>query len=420
MAVAQAELPRAGYGSEQWFSQVFNFDNEREKVLGAIDRFGEEVGVPAALEWMRRQSRTLLTEFGVGERALIVQPLTRFVMRKEGDGWGVYAYKLNEFGEQLEDYQDFDKQPKAIGEGLEKAFSLLAEAEVGEAAVIVSPTELYADYESKGNVLNPLVVTNRNNGEVEIASWFLFVDKNLTDEERAFLLNIHEQDLIDTKCVNAKVFDWGDSCWTSLDEEGSEEVGGLSFVERLVKTPAKFGFPAEIEELRQLPKNSTKPEDFYKVYKVMTPYLIRLDDLFRQKFGKYLLEFEETGEQNLRERVENLIRDNVQGLLGLLLRNDKRGLLRILWEMLSFGQRRWAEESDRDADSYMYALEAGVIQVAGFHPTTGESTDAYKDSLTGDWLDGDQCGEGENSKECPKCNRSYAGNECSYCKKGSE
>ncbi|OGY17795.1 MAG: hypothetical protein A2900_06155 [Candidatus Chisholmbacteria bacterium RIFCSPLOWO2_01_FULL_50_28] len=414
--VAQAELPRTGFGSEPWFGKIFNFDHELRRTQEVIDRVGIAIGVPAVLESLRAKSRALLSEYGVGERALTVQPLTRYVMRNIDGAWGVYAYQLDEYGEQLESYLDFDQYPEAVGEGLKKAFSTLVDSEVGEGVVIISPTELYAKYDSKGNVINPLVVVDKRDCEVEVAGWFLFVDRRLSNRERAFLLNIHTLGV--DFGIDALDSHTQDAMMTRLSDMDDVIVESPIFPEWLVRTPRSFRFPAEVAELKRLPKSPSTAGEYVHVHSVLAPYLAALDGLFRQRFGRYLFEFDAEGEREQEERVCTLIRDNAQGLLGLLLKEDKRAFLKTLWGMLSFGQRQWAKEKGRDVDRYMDALLSGEIQIAGFHPSTREDTGQYWDPITQSWIGGeDACGSENGKKRCERCREEYTGNSCPRCER---
>jgi hypothetical protein len=416
-AVAEAEFPRFGFGSEQWFDQVFNFTHERRRAAEAMQRFGEAVGAHAVLRMLHLQTRSLLTEFGVGEKALTVQPMTRYTMKHIDGEWGVYAHRLDEYGEQLETYVDFDDFPEAVSDGLRKTFSSLSEADVGEGVVIVSPTELYKDYDSKGNVLNPFVVVARGEDTVEVASWFLFIDKKLSDSERAFLLNIHDIDLANADGTAG--VDLTDDRWTRLQDGDGRGASDSTFAERIVKSPKEFVFPVGKDHLQHLRANPIDGDDFQAMHRMLGMYIAQIDRIFQSRFKKYLFEFDTEGEKNLRRRVERSIHENIQGLMGLLLRDDKRGFLETLWGMLSFGQRHWAQDSGRSVDDYMSALQDGLIQIAGFHPTTGESTATYRDPLTGEWIDGDACEETGEEKECPQCNRQYTGNHCPFCEKST-
>lgn len=364
----EAQLPSRGFGSEPWFDQVFSFEREFRRVREVMARFGETVGVPVALDWMRRQTRSFLTEFGVGDRALVVQPLTRYTIRDEERGIGVYGHRLNAFGELLEEYLDFDEQPEAIREGLRRAFTSLREADPGEGVVILSPTELYADYDSRGNVLNPMVVVDRSQDGVEVVGWFLFLDRELTDLERVSLLALHAHGLIRP---GDSGFDLDEASWFAAFERSEDGRAGIPFAERLVQTPARFVFPASVAELRQLPQYPTAPYELDTTYSVLAGYLQRLDALFEERFGRRLWDFEVAGERHLRERIEHLVAENIQGLMGLLLRQDKRSFLTTLWRLVSLGQRSWAKASGRDSDEYLTALQMGRIRVVGFHPVTG-------------------------------------------------
>jgi hypothetical protein len=167
--------------------RLFNAANE---IARAQEVLREHLAPQAVLGWVRHQVEGFLAEFGFGE-SLSVQPPYWLEIARVEDSLQVYSFNLSEYGEQSASYFDAEGFPLQIGEGLHRAYSLLATSKEGEGVIIMSPSEFYQDYGSRYDVANVFRVAKEGpNGRLVEGRYYL-LNGRLTSSERAFVLNWH-------------------------------------------------------------------------------------------------------------------------------------------------------------------------------------------------------------------------------------
>lgn len=359
-------LPASGPGSFSWFESVFNHHAERRRVLNGLQQGFSPATV---LEWFQRQVTTLLTERAVGETALTIQPPTRYRIELVNGKPSVVELHLSEFGDLAGNFLAYDQTGiPEISFGLDRCFRLLTQLSPGESVVIYSPASNYRDSGSTSDVINIFTVENHHNGHTTVLSYFLFLNRELSPEERAYWLALHN------------------SHFSPQHNHPREIVAHPQFV-----GAKSDGQPFTPEE-----------------------YIDWMNLAFIDRFGKPL--FAQPQDKEMAHHIYQKVADHIHHLFDVLLHQGAYALYLALWQLIEGGQKRWAELNQINPQDYWQQILFGMRPLSlGFHPTGGSDLSRYWDPLN-NWIGGPiHWGALGRVKHCD-IHGDYTGSRCPKCK----
>ncbi|HEX9601389.1 MAG TPA: hypothetical protein VF985_07865, partial [Mariniflexile sp.] len=273
--------------------------------------------------------------------------------------------------------------------GLHKTFEGLLESDIGEGMVTYSPGDFYKEWESTSDVINPIVVTKINkqqNGKiesVEATGWFLFIKRMLPNNQRAFLNNIAGLTEQQTQEMDT----------TNPELSSTSDETGESFIEKIVGKPQKFILTkGVVTELNGEVSTNT-----------ILPFAHKLEEAFNARFDINL--FKQADETLIMRRIQRYVKEHIQGLVGLLLKNNKLEFLKKLFGLTMLSQKEWAIEKGINWRRHLLGIENGEIQIIGFEVGLNESKLVW-DSSTNSWVEQwncEVCGSSYNGESCPNC-----------------
>jgi len=309
-------LPPTGPGSRRWFESVFNHQIELNRVLtGLTQGFSPQI----VIDWLRREVTTFLTERAVGQTALTIQPATHYSVEIRNGVPSIVEQSLSEYGDLAESFVNFDSNIPEVAIGLNKAFTLLSTLELGEGVVIFSPA---ANYEgSTSDVINIFTVKDRVGDKTIVTSHFLFLNCQLSREQRAHWLSLHESD---------------------PDSE-------INSPRQILANPQLVGINPDGTPL--------SPQE----------YIDWTNLAFIERYGKPL--FAKPQDESMFHHISETVSENIYHLFNILRNEGADALYLALWKIIEGGQKLWAKQNRLEPIIYWEEILDGLRPLCfGFHP----------------------------------------------------